>query len=202
MLFKWELIEKIVRGEKIQTRRPVKEGEVLHRIESPHGGFKPVAVVYPKHFSDVALASQADKYRVKIAIGKDYAVQYGRGKPTAYYGKYRGDGRMVREALPYEKYKKAFDKHGVMAGWYLEQRGYMPLRILITDIRREDVRDISLEDAEAEGFVARSSFWKVWCEFYDKSALPLFDSEFYLMDALKKRPDELYQAWAYTFEVV
>jgi hypothetical protein len=194
MLFKWELIEKIVRGEKIQTRRPEKDNEELRgwyelgterkRIVSYHG----------------------DKYRTKIECGKDYAVQYGRGKPTAYYQKYRGESRMVREALPYEKYKKAFDKHGVTASWYLQQQGYHPLRILITDIRREDVRDISWADTEAEGFTNRSDFWKTWCAFYDKPGLAVIEAhcpyDVIIQAGLKERPDELYQAWAYTFEVV
>lgn len=192
MLFKWELIEKIVRGEKIQTRRPIKDGDCLRQIESPHGGYTPVAVV--------------QNGRVKIAINKDYAVQYGRGKPTAYYTKYRGESRMVREALPYEKFKRAFDKHGVTAGWHLQQSGYYPLRILITDIRREDVRDISWADTEAEGFVNRSDFWQTWCAFYDKPGLAVIEAhcphDALVQAGLEVRPDELYQAWAYTFEVV
>lgn len=194
MLFKWELIEKIVRGEKIQTRRPVKEGEEFWR----------------NHLGEPSCITHNG--RTKIAVGKDYAVQYGRGKPTAYYQKYRGESRMVREVLPYEKYKRAFDKHGVTAGWHLQQSGYYPLRILITDIRREDVRNISLDDAIAEGFESRLDFWKVWCGFYDPSAWETTASiaSQKLMSrpyqspymVLKKRPDELYQAWAYTFEVL
>lgn len=192
MLFKWELIEKIVRGEKIQTRRPVKDGECLRQIESPHGGYTPIGVV--------------QNGRMKIALNKDYAVQYGRGKPTVQYQKYRGESRMVRDVMSYDFYKNMVDKHGDTAQNFLSHYGYKSLRILITDIRREDVREISWTDTEAEGFVNRSDFWRVWCEFYDKPGLAVIAAhcphDVIVQAGLKERPDEFYQAWAYTFELV
>lgn len=192
MLFKWALIEKIVQSEKIQTRRPVKDGECLRQIESPHGGYTPVGVV--------------QNGRMKIALNKDYAVQYGRGKPTVQYQKYRGESRMVRDVMSYDFYKNVVDKHGVTAQVFLSHYGYKPLRIVITDIRREDVRDISYADAECEGFETRSEFWKTWCAFYDKPGVAVIEAhtphDVIVQAGLKERPDELYQAWAYVFEVV
>jgi hypothetical protein len=194
MLFKPELIQKIVRGEKIQTRRPMKTGEVLRQIESPHGGYKPLGIY--------------QNNRAKMLIGNDYAVVPGRGKPTAYWRMYKpGELPTVHEVIPYDQYKSFEDKHGkIGVGRYLQNRGYKPLRILITDIRREDVRRISLEDVEAEGFYTRDEFWNVWCSFYDVPGLAIIAAHkphnVIVRTGLLERPDELYQAWAYTFEVL
>lgn len=198
MLFKWELIEKIVRGEKIQTRRPVKSGEVLRQMESPHGGYTPIGVV--------------QNGRMKIAINKDYAVQYGRGKPTVWWQmRRRGELPVEHDVMPYEFYKKMVDKHGDAAVGFLYHYEYKPLRILITDIRREDVRDISHDDAIDGGFTfaPKYSFLMTWCGFYDASmSAKLLETEYdpnspsHCPLYLRDRPDKLYQAWAYTFEVV
>lgn len=191
MIFKPELILKIVRGEKIQTRRPIKAGEVLRQIESPHGGYKPLGVY--------------QNNRAKVLIGKDYAVVPGRGKPTAYWRMFkRGELPYEHEVIPYETYKFWEDKHGkISVDWFLQQRGYKRLRILVTDIRREDVRDISPEDVRQEGFSYTAEFWYVWCSFYDASIAETIGSMFKDPEVfLRNRPDELYQAWAYTFEVL
>lgn len=76
-------------------------------------------------------------------------------------------------------------------------------RIRLTDIRREDVRNISEEDACAEGFGPvvhpRVAFLYVWTGFYDPIGhrFPLYNR-----DLLIDRPAALYDAWALTFEVV
>lgn len=188
MLFKWELIEKIVCGEKIQTRRPIKDGETF----------------WCNHLGEPSCITHNG--RKKIVVGKDYAVQYGRGKPTVQYQKYRGESRMVRDVMSYDFYKNMVEKHGDNAQGFLTHYGYKPLRILITDIRREDVRDISWVDTEAEGFVNRSDFWEAWCGFYDKPGLAVIEAhrphDVIVQAGLKERPDDRYQAWAHTFEVV
>lgn len=173
MLFKSELIDKIVRGEKTQTRRPVKAGESLCQVESPHGGYKPLGVF--------------QNNRAKVMVGQDYAVQPGRGKlGVCWNAKFQ----VWRETGPNNRVDDVTKM----------------LRIRVLDIRREDVRRISLEDTEAEGFYTRNEFWEVWCGFYDKPGLAIIAAHkphnVIVQAGLLERPDELYQAWAYTFEVV
>jgi len=96
-----------------------------------------------------------------------------------------------------------------------------PLRIELTQIRLEDVRNISHDDVLAEGFKTHADFFKVWCGMYDPKALrtefgklTVFDvadslpkdkAMQYLDDwkrlALVKRDDSLYQAWVLDFKV-
>lgn len=191
MIFKDELIRKIVRGEKIQTRRPVKANEVL----SGDG--------------ETVFTRIAGNFRRKIEVGRDYAVVSGRGKPVVYWRFVRrGELFTEHEIVPFEQYKKLEDQHGkTTVGWYLQLHGYKPLRILVTGIRREDVRNISLDDAMAEGFDTRNEFWDVWCGFYDAPGLKIIAAHkphnvIVQAGLLQERPDELYQAWAYTFEVL
>lgn len=164
MIFKPELIEKIVRGEKFQTRRPVKDGEVL---DMPLPGLKRVM----------------QNGRIKYGTGRDYAVVPGRGKPGVCW---QPELQVWRETGPDNR----CDDESKM------------LRICVLDIRREDVRLISLEDAKAEGFENRIGFWETWCGFYDPSVAVNIGTAFEAQVLLRRRPDELYQAWAYTFGVV
>jgi hypothetical protein len=177
MLFKWELIEKIVCGKKTQTRRPVKKGEIFAGDES------------------VVMVAHKGGLRDKIAVGRDYAVQPGRGKYGVLWH-------------PDTKATITRDAHELVVSQVGDALtdGFVPLRIRVLSIRREDVRKISHNDAVAEGFSkGRMDFWKTWCGFYDPRILDLLNAEAYDSDAralLNKRPDDRYQAWAYTFEVV
>lgn len=79
-------------------------------------------------------------------------------------------------------------------------------RIRLTVIRREDVRDISDPDIEAEGFDDFFDFFDVWTDMHDHSFNKryLYNADMgYEWDnyGLAKRPAERYQAWALTFEV-
>lgn len=66
MQFKPELVEKILIGEKVQTRRPVKDGDQhLPRNKDPHG---PIGIYRNK--------------RLMWEVGRTYAVQPGRGKKS------------------------------------------------------------------------------------------------------------------------
>jgi len=67
VLFKPKNIEQIISGRKTQTRRPVKEDESL-------AGFNNDYVITN---ANVAYGS----VRLKWAVGRDYAIQPGRGKP-------------------------------------------------------------------------------------------------------------------------
>lgn len=174
MLFKKELAEKILTGEKTQTRRPVKAGEELVERDG-------LLTVLDAHG------------RMKMQVGRDYAVQYGRGKPCRWW--HTKDYKL----LPYEVYLEWVN---TIENYETELRlvGYKLMRIRVTDIRREDVRTINLHDSIAEGFFDHIGFLDVWARFYDKPALKI--PEWYLAKNLMTRPHELYQAWAYTFELV
>jgi hypothetical protein len=81
-------------------------------------------------------------------------------------------------------------------------------RFRLLDIRREDVRDISEADVIREGFAHKYEFLWVWCDFYDPSMVErILNCEYVpeLVDHcpvfLRQRPDELYDAWALTFEL-
>lgn len=174
MLFKEELAQLIVRGKKTQTRRPFFKGDVLWNILVP----------------SVYGLTKTGRYRLKMAIGKDYSVQYKYGKPCRWWHPER------RELIPYNLYMKKREHDG--DDWeniFINDKGWRPLRLIITDIRKEDVRNISHEDAIAEGFLNRQGFWNVWCGFYDKKY------QFAHKDELMARNDDKYQAWAYSFSV-
>lgn len=97
----------------------------------------------------------------------------------------------------------------------------------IKDIKIEDVRNISLEDAIAEGFESQLGFLATWIAFYDKGIwldridIPVRNmrvgdwymhctqrdhkwfqdsaSEDFIWDVIKGRSAQLYQAYAITF---
>lgn len=97
--------------------------------------------------------------------------------------------------------------------------------IRITDIRREDVRQISHEDALAEGFESRPHFLQTWCELnggklflwqHEDGYWVLHDhtrprrrcrvthhgSEGNVLKKLASYPRSLFDAFALTFEVL
>lgn len=74
-------------------------------------------------------------------------------------------------------------------------------RIRITDIRCEDVRNISDEDVKAEGFADHEEFFEVWCTMHDPAILPFYTA-MYRRGWLTPQPAYKYQAWVITFELV
>ncbi len=192
MLFKSELIEAIVQGKKTQTRRPVKHSDALIEWDDADGVHQQLVTV------------SNNRQRIKIECGKDYAVCPGRGKPGVMWipntGElcYPGDDGYAEIAAAWKHI--TLDTSFAPPG-----EGFEFLRIRVLGIQREDVRDILWLDALAEGFVNRSDFWRVWCEFYDKPGLAVIEAhrphDVIIQAGLRERPDDLYQAWAYVFEV-
>lgn len=99
--------------------------------------------------------------------------------------------------------------------WYVGQsiavqpgRGQKSVgRIEITAIRREDVRQISHEDAVAEGFKDTTEFWYTWIGMHDKPWLETFEYAndkgcLYEYGFWHKRPEHRYQAWVLEFRLV
>jgi hypothetical protein len=94
--------------------------------------------------------------------------------------------------------------------------------VTVTNIRFEDVRMISLDDAKAEGFETVVEFLAVWVGFYDKhiqlahvdhdrwhlifngdlTVNGIVSAEAALGFLKEHRPARLYEGWALTFELV
>lgn len=137
MLFKPQLIDKICAGAKTQTRRPFRDGEYLKTV-------------------DGNLAWFTASGRIKYQVGKTYAVQPGRGLPTVRW----------HPATKVTITSDAFAMVLAHTGTTLTE-GFEPLRIRVLELFTEDVREISCEDALAEGFTKQSEFLATWCNFYD-----------------------------------
>jgi len=79
-------------------------------------------------------------------------------------------------------------------------------RFRLLMLRMEDARNISAQDAIAEGFATIGMFLETWCLMKDKGAIPAIKlakmSGVPPMETLRKRPDSRYNAWALTFELV
>lgn len=190
-LFKPELAQAIAEGNKTQTRRPKKSGDILHT--APDG----IKTVY------------TGAGKIKMQTGRNYAIQYAYGLPCRWWNPAK------KELLEYDHYLNALEgitkvePHNI-----LREINYEPFRYEITDIREEDVRNISHADALAEGFghgyetAAKYEFLRTWMMFYDDTfAYKMLETEYdsYLPNHcplwLWNRPDEKYQALAYTFKI-
>ena len=177
MLFKEELLVEICKRNKTQTRRPIHPDETLSLVN----GLKTVHTA---------------NGRIKWQVGRDYAAQYGRGLPTAFY---QPENNKLMKWSFYDELLKC--KYPVTQ---LFDQGYQHLRLLLTNIRIEDVRNISRHDAQQEGFTDfQIGFWNVWTTFYDSDAnLTMQDTNCsQVRTLLKSRPDNLYLGWALTFKI-
>ena len=84
-------------------------------------------------------------WRIKWQVGRDYAVSPGRGKPGVWLSS-TGEIHLPQyDPLPQPWHDGSVQKT-------LEARGYKPLRIRITTIRRERVQEITPDDAGREGY--------------------------------------------------
>jgi hypothetical protein len=147
-------------------------------------------------------------------IGKTYTVQPGRAKSALWWKILDGvlctnPGIVWKPAdtldgYDYEDMRRFDDR----ATW--QKHGYIEGRILITDRRIEDVRNISNDDVRAEGYQTASDFFITWCSMHDKAQpLPVIPNYYTgsivwqgVRDTLAKRPAEYYQAYVYHFELV
>lgn len=123
-----------------------------------------------------------DSGRLKWAIGNTYAVVPKRTEGAIWW-------RDIESAVYYEFQQKSKD------GWHhdeLEDAGYQQLRIRITDIRQEYLRNITEEDAVAEGCCASDVFSAV-------------DDYVDLWENINNRPDVRWDdnplVWVLTFEL-
>lgn len=197
--FQPTLIRKIACGEKTQTRRPVKVGDFLSTDTS-----------------DGLLCVRNSNYKIVRKVGCAYKVQPGRGKKSVLWAVATGHVLFPQDEL-YPPFASAIEQR-VDTGL---QGGYDYLKIRILDIRREDVRLISHEDAIAEGFRNQAEFLAKWCEFYMpklETWVDDFTGTVFWVDAyretfssevdnfgawlLSNRPRPIFEAWAITFEAI
>jgi hypothetical protein len=182
MLMKEELAQLVIEGKKTQTRRPSKPGETLAEIN----GLKTVLDA---------------RGHIKYQVGREYALQYGRGLPTRYWNQTEG-------IMSWDFYRAWLAKEGQKFHEIAKLMGWQPLKYKLLDVWHENVRTISYEDSLEEGFDSAIPFFRTWVGFYDNPALSAVDvykhhSDFKIvLSLLNARPAELYQAWALKFEVV
>ena len=133
MIFRPEHIIQIINGTKWQTRRIAKANETF-------AGFNDESVITN---ADVVYGT----VRLKWTVGRDYAVQPGRGKRGVWYDSKTGEFYEVED---YNHKTLLFAKK------------CLPLRIKILDIGREELRDIAVMDAWAEGVGSVTKYAALW----------------------------------------
>jgi len=190
MQFTQERAIQVFNETKTQTRRPVHDRDVaiITHLPDTDQGFHGCDSVY-----------SANGAALRYLVGHTYAVQPGRGKPALWWHTLNGKC----EALPNPVPMLLSYKHQFGNEWEtrLNDAGYYQARIKLLEIWREDVRNISLEDAVAEGFKDQAGFWEAWIMMYDRvlrRELVRHGS----ITGLPDRPKVLYMAWALRFELV
>lgn len=145
-------------------------------------------------------------------VGDTHAVQPGRGKRAVWYRKIAGETQTIYDTECPAYIRQYSDSALKFDGW-------QPLRIKITAIRRQDVRQISEADALAEGGYDPQSYLCLWANIHDKKLKARFDSDRdayqfggyihvpadnrdELLAAYSTRQAALYDAWVLDFERV
>lgn len=214
--------EKVLSGEKTQTRRIVKPGEVIIGI----GDAKWI------ENRNKAWKNTDNVFYTLYSTGHTYAVQPGRGKPAIWWREnafgieYAHKNYDIDNDFEYDEQErhtgpgKSDYEHLEGNPLELKEYGYQQARIRLTHIRREDVRDISHDDVIAEGYENAMYFFSTWLSMHDPSIqlkacrgqswnlivnrkLEYWDATLeHVRDLMKARPAERYQAWALTFQLV
>lgn len=177
--------QKVLSGEKTATRRIVKPDEYLAR-QSMFGPILPTVFI---------------EGHPKWSVGKTYVVQPGRNHPALIYNPDHPCYGI--DIIPPGDSHYELAKSGE---WNYAGQGYIQARIRITGLRRCDVRNISAQDAQAEGFDSIKAFMDTWLKMHDPAACKPFSTGIGTMGQpvlyLWTRPNERYQAWVIEFELV
>ena len=152
-------INKVISGDKTQTRRIVKPSHSAGKIARGTAlEFMPVGTSWG---SIVAVRSNG---RDVYALNHTYAVQSGRGKAAMWISPNGGVAEGVEHYWDIEYESMRRDNRG-----WMKELGWREVRIRLTEICQEDVRDISNEDVRAEGYNHVRDFLHVWCGMHDPS---------------------------------
>ncbi len=173
MIFTPELIEKIIDNSKSQTRRLVKEGEVStdypFTFTIPDDNIPRESVCY---FPKKAVENKEDsKLRIKWKVGRDYAVQSKRGGKGVWWSPETKEIKDVARGIITVKDKETAEKVAKqIMNDYSKVRTYVPLRILVTELRKEKLKNISNQDAIKEGFNNKEEFILYVQKLYNKNS--------------------------------
>jgi len=204
----------VLDGTKTQTRRLVKPGDVelvkpLPTDEVSFRGDK----MYLYHRADETreITTIERNGRPLWRVGCDYAVQPGRGRHALWW---RPGGITASHPSLFTIWDE--DCVDTPPANLIGVLGFREARIRILDIRHEDVRNISDEDARAEGFFDKHPFLITWTKMHDKRAWNAgLKQDFSDGDEsgrishlsawtswLSQRPERFYDAWVLSFELV
>lgn len=192
--------EKVLSGEKTQTRRlalPEPDGTGLFDCE---------ILRYPNGKLSVCRLKKGEtEWKVRYQVGQTHAVVPKRGKSAIWIDSKGNSVEPVQYRGEYTAPDHEWQVMRIDKKEYYKEKGFYPARIRITAIRREDVRQISDDDAKAEGFESKEDFWYTWVEMHDKYFLPKFryanDAGSLLEYGFFQRPAKRYDAWVLEFEL-
>ena len=163
MIFSEDSIKKIVSGEKVQTRRLVKEGE---------NGWTWSYWVKGKGYNvkgmkpSKGIEAVGKNKRVKWQVGSKYSVCSGRGKPQVWFcpncRKLRQDIDCAMNGVGKLHCTACLSEEETV------ETELIPLFIEITGIRKEKLLDISEADAEKEGFDCKGDFYLTYSQINKK----------------------------------
>lgn len=164
LMFKPEMIPKIIDGSKVQTRRLVKEGEFGVCPANCNYTDDNLELVAKKTNGKVVY----DEKKIKYKVGDTFAVTTGRGKPAIHYC----------PELPKKEWQEGEDckvcHDSIYYCPYIQKRP--ALRPTLTAIRREKLFDITEEEGRKEGFNTKGynhkwEFLKYFCRI-NKHKIP------------------------------
>jgi hypothetical protein len=222
----------VIEQDKWQTRRLVKPHEsalweTINAIEYP-AGETPIPAKFPDEYKVGYYNYDEHPTRTRwvYEVGKTYAVQPGRAMPAIWWRKVFGKLEYAHECYELEDpdapLNIALSDYEILDGdpKELTRYGYQQARIQITNIRREDVRNISDADVKAEFFEDCFAFWETWCGMHDHAVqfvslgagwLVGLRSEWkqgmcwgegeWAFKGLMTRPSKRYDAWILEFKL-
>lgn len=215
MIFKPELLMKILRGEKTQTRRPLKRDHYFLETSDRYGE--------NIRYHHEAIVDYGRDMRHVYRVGDVRCLQIARARPAVWFRQEQGVIQFAELAHCHIWLPEYTDLPYAIGSQRSIDAGWRRAEMLITKLRIEDVRYITVEDSHAEGFDSEWRFLMAWCSFYDKPALRMHteirpytveqlaenltwrERVVYFGDwsrALKKRPDDKYKAVVINFELV
>lgn len=174
-------------------------------------------MMYPNTPETLALVGMMPELQHTTMKTQTRRIQ--RTRETLNHGDARFKGVLSSDGMRYV-YATPYLPHAVRKSYAVQPKrgGKSIARIEIRDIRAEDVRTITPEDAKVEGFALPFDFLATWVKMHDKEvnlARDMYgyhwgvgwgrytscaDEQFYKF--INYRPHERYQAWALSFEVV
>ena len=175
-------IKAFIGGDKLETRRLFKKGEVLFGV---------LGMITPQvRYKTGKMKGGLPEYRLKWQVGREYSVIAGRTLGTAYY-RMDGDdielahltvGSGLRGSLTWLEYAKHASIHGdgfapleALKTWQdilVEHGRFQPLSYRITALRQESLQDITEAGAIAEavefdsdtGMYQHYTEGEYWCD--------------------------------------